>query len=57
MVLPHAVGNLDLYGWFGHWRDDALLHEDARLGGVLEGLLGHPFWADGEAERAFVLLP
>lgn len=50
-------GFLCLYRGLGHRGDDALLHEDARLGAVLEGLLGHPFGTDGQAEGAFVLLP
>jgi len=40
----------------GHGRDDALLHEHTRLGAVLEGLLGGPLGADGQAEGALVLL-
>jgi hypothetical protein len=48
--------NMHLDNGLGHGRDDALLNNDPGLGGLLEGLFGHPFGADRQAERSLVLL-
>lgn len=39
-----------------HWSNDALLEEDPRLRGRLEGFLGSPLGSHGDPEGAFVLL-
>ena len=39
----------------GHGRDDALFHQDAGFGAVLERLLGRPFRPDWQSQRFLIL--
>jgi len=56
---PAKHGPEQLSSQYGlrHGGNNALLDDDPRLGGVLEGLLGRPLRAQGQSETPLVLMP